>query len=307
MGRARDGQPRQRPRPRGIPTGSCADAMALPPSARQQQVLDLAHPRRLRLHRRAAARAARRVPHRLPEVGPQPRPASMPAAGPRASPACTSTRSPLYRLLDELKAAPPRAGDRELRVGRRPRRPRHPRSHRPHLDERQPRPARAAREPALHRPRRAARDDGHAPHEPGRALHRAARSRSTSARPSRCSATSASSGTSPPSTRRPATPIAGVGRARQAPRGRSSRPGRIVARRRHRAGHRRARHRRRGRGIRRLHHHAGRRPASPTRPAGSGCRGSTPTAATRVRIVGGQRGRRTRPVAARVGDSTTPS
>ena len=151
LGRARDGQPRQRPRPR---------APRLDPARRG---------RRCRRRRASSRCSTSRTPRRTP-------------TSPGACTRCwTSTRSPtssgtttatcvdagsgpagvarvhehtLRRstaLLDELKAAPPRARDRELRLGRRARRPRHPRPHRPHLDQRQPRPARAPGQPAVHR------------------------------------------------------------------------------------------------------------------------------------------------------------
>ena len=49
--------------------------------------------------------------------------------------ACTRRRSRVYRLLDELRAAPSRPGDRVLRRRRRAGRPRDPRAHRPGLAE----------------------------------------------------------------------------------------------------------------------------------------------------------------------------
>ena len=57
-----------------------------------------------------------------------------------------------YRLLDELRAAHPGAGDRVLLVGRRPGRPRRAGAHRPGLGLRQHRPARPAAHAALDRP-----------------------------------------------------------------------------------------------------------------------------------------------------------
>ena len=62
-----------------------------------------------------------------------------------------------YRLMDELKAAPPRPRDRELLVGRGAGRPRGPRAHRPGVGQRLQRRAGAAGDPALDRAVAAAR------------------------------------------------------------------------------------------------------------------------------------------------------
>ena len=124
--------------------------MSLPPSARQQQVLDLAHPEAYayiagRLHALLDEYpiAYLKWDHNrdLVDAGTGP-------GGRRAGARAHARRLPAAR---RAQGRAPRARDRELRLGRRAGRSRHPRPHRPHLDERQPRPARAAREPALHR------------------------------------------------------------------------------------------------------------------------------------------------------------
>ena len=152
-------------------TGSCAARMSLPPSARQQQVLDLAHPD-------AYAYVAERL-HALLDEYPiaylkwdHNRDLLDAGSGPEGVARVREHTLALYRLLDELKAAHPGSGDRELRLGRCARRPRHPGPHRPDLDQRHPRPARAAGQPAVHGAGGAARADGHAPDQPRRALHR---------------------------------------------------------------------------------------------------------------------------------------
>ena len=101
MGRAGDGQPGLRPRPRPSRLGAApADGCR---RWRNQQVLDIAHAGGLRVPAGAPRRAARRVRDRLPQVGPQPRPR-------RGGPAArrhARCRPRLYRLLDELRAAHP--------------------------------------------------------------------------------------------------------------------------------------------------------------------------------------------------------
>ena len=103
-----------------------------------------------------------------------------------------------YRLLDELKRRHPARRDRVLLLRRRARRPRGAAAHRPRVGLRHERRARAADDPALDAAdraagaRRRARRPDHLPQ------HRAARTTSTSAPRPRCSATSASSGTSAP-------------------------------------------------------------------------------------------------------------
>ena len=69
-----------------------------------------------------------------------------------AGPACTSRPLAFYRLLDEIRAAHPGAGDRVVLVRRRPGRPRGARAHRPGLGLRQHRPARPAAHAALDHP-----------------------------------------------------------------------------------------------------------------------------------------------------------
>ena len=144
--------------------------MALPPSARQQQVLDLAHPEAYALHRRAAARDPGRVRDRLPQVGPQPRPRRRRHRAGGRRRACTTTPSPLYRLLDELKAGTPASRSRAAR-----------RAARASTSASSTAPIASGRATASTRSSgstnqrytasgRAARDDGHAPDEPRRAL-----------------------------------------------------------------------------------------------------------------------------------------
>ena len=251
--------------------------MALPPSARQQQVLDLAHAD-------AYAYIAARL-HALLDEYPiaylkwdHNRDLLDAGSGPEGVARVREHTLALYRLLDELKAAPPRAGDRELRLRGRARRPRHPGPHRPDLDQRHPRPARAPGEPAVHGAGGAARDDGHAPDQPRRALHRPHRG----PRPQRRgrAVRSLRDRVGPHrDRRRDPPPHRRVGRVRQAhPPARRDRP------------HgRRRRHRARASTSAASSRTTARRPCSPsrrptrpppTRPDGSGSPGSTPAGGT---------------------------
>ena len=195
VGRAGDGQPRLRPRPRPPGLDPRAPAAGPPPPSRHQQVLDLGRPRGVRLPPGAARRAAHRVPDRLPQVGPQPRPASTPAPAGRRAGRARARPLAVYRLLDELRAPAPRRGDRVLLLRRRAGRPRHPRAHRPGLGQRHHRPARAPADPALDRAAAAAGAGRRHVGAAARAHHRPHARRWRSAPAPRCSATSASSGT----------------------------------------------------------------------------------------------------------------
>ncbi len=103
----------------------------------------------------------------------------------------------VYRLLDELRRRHPERGDRVLRLRRRPGRPRHPGAHRPGLGQRHATTRWSARRSSAGpscccRPSWSAATSG----RPGRTPP-AARTTCRSAGRPRCSATSASSGTSP--------------------------------------------------------------------------------------------------------------
>src|SRR5690606_37505603 len=168
--RARDGQPRLRPRsrpPRLDPAHRRADAhhVAAPAGARPRQ------PRRLRLPPRAARRPAHRVPDQLPQVGPQPRPrgrGARPARGARRA------RPDARRLPPDRRAAgaPPRCGDRVVLVRRAARGPGDPPAHGPDLGQRPDRPPRTPADPALDRAAATARADRRARGGAAFALHR---------------------------------------------------------------------------------------------------------------------------------------
>ena len=99
------------------PTGCSARAPGRPRQWRHQQVLDLANPEACAHIEEQIGALVTELRHRLHQVGPQPRPASRRCA--RTRPArtarpCTPRPLAFYRLLDELRAAPPRPGDRVL-------------------------------------------------------------------------------------------------------------------------------------------------------------------------------------------------
>ena len=148
--------------------------MALPPSARQQQVLDLAHPE-------AYAYIAGRL-HALLDEYPiaylkwdHNRDLVDAGSGPEGVARVHAHTLAVYRLLDELKARHPgleiescASGGARVDLGILDRTDRIWTSD--SLD-----PLERLDEPAVHRARRAARADGHAPDQPGRALLRAHR------------------------------------------------------------------------------------------------------------------------------------
>ena len=125
---------------------------------------------------------------------------SMPAAARRASPACASTRSPSTGCSTSSRRAHPgleiescASGGARVDLGILDRTDRIWTSD--SLD-----PLERLDEPAVHRPRRPARADGHAPDQPGRALVGAHRRARAQRRRRAVRALRRSSGTSPPST-----------------------------------------------------------------------------------------------------------
>ena len=137
VGRARDGQPGLRPRPRAPRLDAAAPAAGCRCSRATSRCSTSADPGRLRLHPRAARRAARPSTPSRTSSGTTTATCSTRAAAGRARPACTRRPLAVYRLLDELRARHPGRRDRVVLVGRRARRPRDPGAHRPGLGQRQ--------------------------------------------------------------------------------------------------------------------------------------------------------------------------
>ena len=110
VGRAGDGQPRLRPRPRPPRLDPAAPAAGLPPAVAQPAGARPRPPRGLRLHPRTARRAAR--PSTPSPTSSGTTTATCVDAGRSpdgAARRARADRSPFYRLLDELRAPPPRA------------------------------------------------------------------------------------------------------------------------------------------------------------------------------------------------------
>ena len=148
VGRAGDGQPRQRPVPRPIPTGSTTSRTAPARAARNQSVLNLARPDvRDWVHATAGRPAASATTIDFVKWDMN-RPFSEPAgrARRRGQLWFDHVRN-LYAVLDRLRADHPDVADRVVLGRRRPGRHGHPATHRPGVDLRQHRRAGPAADP----------------------------------------------------------------------------------------------------------------------------------------------------------------
>ena len=112
LGRAGDGQPRLRPRPRPPRLGARRPAAGCRLPSRHQQVLDLGHPDAYAYLLERLDALLSEYPHRLPQVGPQPRPARRGPRPGRAAPACTRRPSPSTGCSTSCARRHPGRGDR---------------------------------------------------------------------------------------------------------------------------------------------------------------------------------------------------